>query len=228
MDKPWKVIAAFIGVFVAGAVFGGFFALGMGSKLLTPATTAAPAVAPVVTTNPAVTPPTPLPATAPVPAPVAAAKGVANAQRIPRLQVPPYMQTPQMMRQYAEKLDLTAQQKENISPRIQRAAEDFRRLWQGYVRETSIIVQRLQEDIRKELTPEQVAKLEKWEQRQQELLEKNEQKLREQKKGGAGKAGKANQKAGVQPAPTSTSAPTPTEPSSTATTAPSTSAEKKE
>lgn len=27
MDKPWKVIFAFVGIFIAGAVFGGFFTL---------------------------------------------------------------------------------------------------------------------------------------------------------------------------------------------------------
>ncbi len=27
MEKPWKVISAFIGVFIAGAIFGGFFTM---------------------------------------------------------------------------------------------------------------------------------------------------------------------------------------------------------
>jgi Spy/CpxP family protein refolding chaperone len=34
MDKIWKVVAAFVGVFVAGTVFGGFFALGVGQRYL--------------------------------------------------------------------------------------------------------------------------------------------------------------------------------------------------
>lgn len=36
MDKPWKVISAFVGVFVAGAVFGGFFTLRSASTWLAP------------------------------------------------------------------------------------------------------------------------------------------------------------------------------------------------
>ena len=32
MDKPWKVIVAFIGVFIAGAVFGGVFSLRSAGK----------------------------------------------------------------------------------------------------------------------------------------------------------------------------------------------------
>src|SRR4051812_30138131 len=32
METPWKVIVAFIGVFVAGAIFGGVFTLGAGKR----------------------------------------------------------------------------------------------------------------------------------------------------------------------------------------------------
>jgi hypothetical protein len=216
MDQPWKVITAFVGVFVAGAVFGGFFAIGMGPKLLpsTPAPIAP--VAPTVTTT-----------VTPAPTPTQAPKQAPSVARIPPLQVPPALQNPQMLRRYAERLDLTSEQKENITPRIQRATEDFRRLWVGYVRETSIIVQRLQEDIRKELTPDQIAKLDLWEQRQKELLEKSEQKKGEQKKGG----GKGGKKALSQPGMSSPGASTSTE-TATSTSTPSTAtpvpAEKKE
>jgi Spy/CpxP family protein refolding chaperone len=34
MGNTWKVVAAFIGVFVAGSVFGGFFALGVGQRVI--------------------------------------------------------------------------------------------------------------------------------------------------------------------------------------------------
>ncbi len=34
MDKPWKVILAFVGVFIAGAVFGGFFTVRSAGKWL--------------------------------------------------------------------------------------------------------------------------------------------------------------------------------------------------
>ena len=34
MDKPWKVILAFVGVFIAGSVFGGFFSLRIGQQMV--------------------------------------------------------------------------------------------------------------------------------------------------------------------------------------------------
>ncbi|MBM3865877.1 MAG: hypothetical protein FJ381_08255 [Verrucomicrobia bacterium] len=34
MDRPWKVILAFVGVFIAGAVFGGFFTLRSGALVV--------------------------------------------------------------------------------------------------------------------------------------------------------------------------------------------------
>ena len=34
MNKPWKVILAFLGVFLAGAVFGGFLSLGVARHFL--------------------------------------------------------------------------------------------------------------------------------------------------------------------------------------------------
>lgn len=190
MDKPWKVIAAFIGVFIAGAVFGGFFALGFGSHLSaspTPAATAttaptpASAIAAVPAEPKAASAPTvtgnPAPATAPAPKP--------QQPRPPLLQVPYAWQEPQLMRRYADRLDLTAEQKNKINPVIQRALEDYRRLQQTQFRETGIIVQRMQADIRKELTPDQITELDKMEQRQREIVEKAEarQKAEQQKKG---------------------------------------------
>jgi hypothetical protein len=32
MDVPWKVILAFVGVFIAGAVFGGVFTMGVSAR----------------------------------------------------------------------------------------------------------------------------------------------------------------------------------------------------
>ena len=34
MDRPWKVILAFVGVFIAGAVFGGFFTLRSAARVV--------------------------------------------------------------------------------------------------------------------------------------------------------------------------------------------------
>ncbi|HVS51582.1 MAG TPA: hypothetical protein VHD62_04440 [Opitutaceae bacterium] len=130
MDKPWKVVLAFVGIFIAGAVFGAFFSLGVGKELLAQQ----PPVGP---------------------------------KRL--VAVPPSWQAPQLLGRFTERLDLTADQRERIKPIVQRASEDYRRQWQANVRETGFILERLQNDIRKELTPEQQAKLEKMEKNQHEL-----------------------------------------------------------
>lgn len=148
MDKPWKVIFAFVGVFIAGAVFGAFFSLRSGGRL--------PQM-----------------------------QGAAFRGKGPGMQVaPPQQNQPrpllgsmqpiqaaQIMRRYAERLDLTPEQKDRIHPLIQRATEDIRRQQQNNLRENGIIVQRLQQDIAKELTVEQRIRLEKMEQRQREIMQ---------------------------------------------------------
>lgn len=226
MDKPWKVIAAFIGVFIAGAVFGGFLAMGIGSRVL-------PAAAPstqAVTSVPAVEQPAPTQAeqkSATAPQPQAKAEQPKPPQpRPPLIQVPFAWQEPQLMRRYADRLDLTADQKNKINPVIQRALEDYRRLQQNHLRETSIIVQRMQADIRKELTPDQITELDKMEQRQRDIMEKAEQRQRDlqkaeqQKKKGPGAQKGPNEKrpknAPAQPAPTGTTSTSPSASTSTA------------
>lgn len=149
MDKPWKVIFAFVGVFIAGAVFGAFFSLRSGGRLpRIPGPGFRNQGAPVMQ-NP---PPQP------------------NQQR-PMLGAMQPIQAAQIMRRYAERLDLTPEQKDRIHPLIQRATEDIRRQQQNNFRENNIIVQRLQQDIAKELTGEQRARLEKMEQRQREMVQ---------------------------------------------------------
>jgi hypothetical protein len=165
MEKPWKVIAAFLGVFVAGAVFGGFFSIGLGSRWLATQQNPAVPAAPAVATSSAVV-------AAPVSAPTQ-----------PLLSLPMTWQAPQLMRRYAEKLDLTPEQKERITPLIHRAIEDYRRVQQTTFRETGIILKRLQQDIGKELTPEQQKKLGEMEERQREILRRIEQRQRELRKG---------------------------------------------
>lgn len=191
MQNPWKVVAAFIGVFIAGAVFGAFFVMGVGSRLVppTPAAVPPPAAPPVATTAPAS--PAPAPAVAPKPVNPQAAAQQKWAALLP---VPQGWQAPQLLRRYAERLGLTAEQKERVFPVIQRAAEDYRRLQATTFRETAIILQRLQQDIAKELTPEQREKMEQFEEEQRDRLQKMEQRSREQKKaqGGARPAGARN------------------------------------
>lgn len=149
MDKPWKVVFAFVGIFIAGAVFGAFFSLRIGGRILQMERPEFHGGA-----------------------------GPQNPQQA-GLQRPPAplaaaWQAPQLMHRFTERLDLTPEQKEQIRPVIQRAADDFRRQTQTNLREHGIIMQRLQEDIAKVLTPEQQARLEKMEQRQHELLGRGE------------------------------------------------------
>jgi len=146
MDKPWKVVFAFVGIFIAGAVFGAFFSLRIGGRILQ-------MERPELRGGGAGPQNPQPPAQQRPPAPMAAA-----------------WQAPQLMRRFTERLDLTPEQKEQIRPVIQRAADDFRRQTATNLREHAIIMQRLQEDIAKVLTPEQQARLEKMEQRQHELL----------------------------------------------------------
>lgn len=170
MGNPWKVITAFLGVFIAGAVFGGFFSLGVAERLQPGHHRAPPPIAPGAEPSPGA----PRPPTHPMPM-----------SQKPLLAVPPMWQSPQLMRRYAERLDLTPEQKQRIDPLLQRAIEDYRRLQQNTFRETGIILHRLQQDIAKELTPAQRQELEKMEQRQRETLQKLERQREQKKAGGA-------------------------------------------
>lgn len=171
MEKPWKVIAAFVGVFIAGSIFGGLLALrlshwDLGSRKIE-IPKAQPAAANPATTGTA--PNQPPQITAATPRPAASAP-------VPQLQLPPGMavQAPQLMRRYVDKLNLTTEQKERINPLIQRAASDLRRQQQTNLRETGIIFQHLQEDIAKELTPAQRTRLEEMAEKQRQIIETRE------------------------------------------------------
>lgn len=221
MESPGKVIAAFIGVFAAGAVFGGFFTVAITSRTPAPATQVG--VAPSAPAPATPSPTAPVAPASSTPAAAAPTSPAAAAQHPALLQLPMTWQAPQLMRRYAERLDLTPEQKEHITPLIQRAIEDYRRVQQTTFRETGIILQRLQQDIGRELTPEQKAKLAAMEERQRELLQKMEQRRTEQQR----KGGKAQEKAlknggdrTSSPAPSSaaTAAPSEPTPSTTAST----------
>ncbi|PTX96663.1 hypothetical protein [Opitutus sp. ER46] len=178
MEKPWKVIVAFLGVFIAGAVFGGFFSLGMGMRWMSILPAATP---PAVVSGPntAVTAPaTPVAPSVKLPPPSAAASSLKNSM----LQIPQTWQATQVMRRYAERLDLTLEQKDRVMPLIRRATDDYRRIQQNTFRETAIVLQRLQQDIAKELTPAQLEKLNRLEERQRETIQKMEQSQRDSRK----------------------------------------------
>lgn len=167
MEKPWKVVLAFLSVFVAGAVFGGFFAVGFGSRWA--AHNEHDTAADTTTTTATVAPPQ-------QPAAPTKASEWRPLQRLPFAWEPK-----QLMRRYAERLELTPEQKERLQPVIKRAVDDYRRTQRNTFRETSLIIGRLQEDIAKELTPQQRTKLDEMRERQRELLQRFEER-REQRK----------------------------------------------
>lgn len=200
MEKPWKVIVAFVGVFVAGSVFGGLLALRLNQRDLAPRF------------PPAALTPRPVPAPAPGQPPLAPGQPQANPQvprltaALPQMQLPPGMavQAPQLMRRYVERLDLTAEQKERINPLILRAAADLRRQQQTNFRETGIILQHLQEDLGKQLTPAQRGRLDEMAERQRQIIEQRERQQAEKQRAQQGqkpavKEGGKPRKAGGKP-----------------------------
>lgn len=132
MDKPWKVVLAFLGVFVAGAVFGGVFALRAAGKRL-------------AERAPEKTVATPLPSTPSQPkAPGQTGVG------------------PTLLRQFTRELSLTNAQREKIRPVVNRAAEDLQRLRKRTIEmnrenleNTTIVMERMYEDVAGSLTQDQ-------------------------------------------------------------------------
>jgi Spy/CpxP family protein refolding chaperone len=110
MSQPWKVILAFAGVFLAGAIAGGPLAL----RLLR--------------------------------------HGGSEHHSWRGL-------GPQIMRHFADRLDLTPAQKEKIRPIIQRAQQETQRLRRENIRNVAATIEQMQAAIAAELTPAQRIKL---------------------------------------------------------------------
>jgi hypothetical protein len=189
MEKPWKVVVAFVGVFIAGAVFGGFFALRVNQRDVRPR------FLPIVS-SPA---PAGVPPAGETPSLPKGAGGIRPNTPLPQLPLPAAMavQAPQLMRRYVERLDLTTEQKEKINPLLVRAAADIRRQQQTNLRETAIIIQHLQEDLGKELTPVQRVRLEEMTENQRQIVEQRERQQAEKPRNLPGQ--KSPFKDGVKP-----------------------------
>jgi len=142
MDRPWKVISAFVGVFIAGAVFGGFFTLRSVDRVVDAARgKGTPAKAPATKPAPA------------APAAPAPAKGIA----------------PQVMRQLTQRLSPTPEQQKAIRPIVSSAAEDLQRMQREHLADTTRTTERMYADVSALLTPAQRTQLE---QMRQEMLER--------------------------------------------------------
>ena len=77
---------------------------------------------------------------------------------------------PAVLRHMAERLELTNEQKEKIRPLVDAAEDEIRQLRQISIKQTGLILRRLQQTLAVELTPEQRKKLEKMQERQRELM----------------------------------------------------------
>lgn len=115
MGNTWKVVVAFVGVFVAGTVFGGFFALGVGQRVIEARRPAAP--------------PT----------------------------------DPMLLQRYVKSLDLTEVQTTKIKPILDKVQSDVNEIRRQATIDTAAvlrpIVEKAEVDLKKLLTPEQIAKL---------------------------------------------------------------------
>jgi Spy/CpxP family protein refolding chaperone len=87
---------------------------------------------------------------------------------------PPPVAGQLLLRHFADRLELTPEQKEKIRPMVERADEEVRRLRQGSLKETGVVLRRLQQEIAGELTAEQRKKLEKLQERQREQLSRDD------------------------------------------------------
>jgi hypothetical protein len=160
MDRPWKVILAFVGVFIAGAVFGGFFTLRSAARVAEASRPKANSVKP------------PAGKQAPGgPAAPAAAKGIA----------------PQVMRQLTQRLSPTPEQQKAIRPIVSRAAEDLQRMQKEHLADTTRTTERMYADVAALLTPAQRAQLEQMRQEMLERVRKVREKRDENPAEGAGK-----------------------------------------
>jgi hypothetical protein len=146
MDVPWKVILAFLGVFIAGAVFGGVFTLGVSARRnVNVPRQLAPANQPVAQ-FPAVVQPK-----AQVAGPQAPKSGTIRTNPI----------TPVLMNQFTRKLSgLTPPQKESLRTILGRAGEDFHRLRQDNLADVTRVTERMYADVSGVLTLEQRGELE--------------------------------------------------------------------
>ena len=162
MEQPWKVIFAFLGVFVAGAVFGGFFSLRVAHGAWVVDSTA-----PVKLTAASAQPSTSH--TTPAQPPIAPS-GAAAKVNPPAQPAPQDVQRAQLMRRVASQLGLTPAQKGLVDPMIRRAVQDIWRQQQNFFRETAFITERMKQEIARELTPEQQNRLEElWQNALQEF-----------------------------------------------------------
>jgi len=134
VQSPWKVVFAFLGVFAAGAVFGGLFTMRASGKRFAPTPTVVALATPAIERK--------------------EEKEERKAEKAARPQQAPGI-APAMVRQFTQRLNLNAEQREKIRPLVGRAAEDLQRLTRDYLQETSRVREQMYIGVSAWLTPEQ-------------------------------------------------------------------------
>ena len=176
MDKPWKVIFAFVGVFIAGAVFGGLFTLRSSAGRPAPEPVRHIQEPVVVTTT---------------------TKAAPNHQEKDGKIRQKELQSvggiaPALMRRFTQRLNPTVEQRKAISVVVGRAAEDLQRAQRDHLMETERLTSRMYEDVSAVLTPEQRIQLEQMKQETLERVRKEKERQRQESQyKGAGKAAPA-------------------------------------
>lgn len=164
MDVPWKVILSFVGVFIAGAIFGGVFTIGASTRRL------------------ANSPQQPSPAERPIakfPAVPSPKSQVAGPQGPKSTTVASRSNpiTPVLMTQFTRRLTgLTDTQKESLRKTLGRAGEDLHRLRQENFVDVGRVTERMYADVSAVLTLEQRSELESMRKQTEKRMQDDRQK----------------------------------------------------
>lgn len=174
MEVPWKVIFAFVGVFVAGAIFGGVFTIGVSARRFAN-----------VLQSPSQAGERPLQKLPAVAQPKAQVAGPnPQAAKVVKEQVRSNPITPLLMNQFTRKLSgLTDTQQESLRKTLGRAGEDLHRYRQeslAYRQENladvARVTERMYADVAAILTMEQRVQLETMRRQTEEKLQADKKK----------------------------------------------------
>jgi hypothetical protein len=149
MDVPWKVILAFVGVFIAGAIFGGVFTIGVSARRFANVPRAGPATDRPFTRLPA----------AKQPETTVGAGAQSSGRPVSQARANPI--TPALMKQFTRRLNPSTEQEETLRKILGRAGEDYHRLRQENFAEVARVTERMYADVSGVLTLEQRSELEK-------------------------------------------------------------------
>jgi len=164
MDVPWKVIFAFLGVFVAGAIFGGVFSIGVSARRIgVPARQAQWAER-----TPGQFPPANTVQSGPV-------RG--TPPQTPPSRINPI--TVQLMTQFTRRLSPSQEQREELRKILGRAGEDFLRLRQENLADVTRVTERMYADVSGVLTLQQRSELEKMRRQFEERVQADRRKREE-------------------------------------------------